>query len=462
MIRLFRVFVPTSVLAMILSEIVLILAVFIFATFLIVPTDPYIYLIYEEGWLRIVLVVASVAFGLYFQDLYSDLRIRSKTLLIQQLSLIIGLTFFLQALLTYVNPELMMSRWVMIVASAILLVVIPIWRVAFTSVIYKALGNERVLFIGTNQDALEIAQRFRDRPDLGYTSIGFLDNGHEKGTELSHTPVLGSIAALREVVAETKPNRIVVGLAERRQALPVYDLLDLRFSGIRIEEASTVYETAFGRVSTRHLRPSQLIFTAELGPQPRNMMIQNFYSRILAFFGLVVASPVMLLVAIAVRLTSPGPILFRQSRVGLNGVPFTLYKFRSMRTDAEAKTGAVWATRNDPRVTPIGRYLRRLRLDELPQLWNVLRGDMSLVGPRPERPEFVRMLSEKIPFYRQRHAVKPGITGWAQINYKYGETLEDTIIKLEFDLYYIKNLSAQLDFYIIFNTAKAMLSQTGN
>jgi exopolysaccharide biosynthesis polyprenyl glycosylphosphotransferase len=462
MIRLFRVFVPTSVLAMILSEIALIFAVFIFATFLIVPTDPYIYLAYEDGWVRIVLVVASVVFGLYFQDLYSDLRIRSKTLLVQQLSLIIGLTFFLQALLTYINPELMMSRWVMIVASGLLLIVIPIWRIAFTSVIYKALGNERVLFIGTNQDALEIAQRFSDRPDLGYTAIGFLDNTHEKGSELSNTAVLGSIAALREVVAETKPSRIVVGLAERRQALPVYDLLDLRFSGIRIEEASTVYETAFGRVSTRHLRPSQLIFTAELGPQPRNMMIQNFYSRILAFFGLVVAAPVMILVAIAVRLTSPGPILFRQSRVGLNGVPFTLYKFRSMRTDAEAKTGAVWATRNDPRVTPIGRYLRRLRLDELPQLWNVLRGDMSLVGPRPERPEFVRMLSEKIPFYRQRHAVKPGITGWAQINYKYGETLEDTIIKLEFDLYYIKNLSAQLDFYIIFNTAKAMMSGTGN
>jgi exopolysaccharide biosynthesis polyprenyl glycosylphosphotransferase len=246
-------------------------------------------------------------------------------------------------------------------------------------------------------------------------------------------------------------------MVERRKALPVYDLLDLRFQGIRIEEAGTMYETAFGRVSTRDLRPSQLIFTAELGPQQRSMNLQLVYSFILAAIGIVIISPVMLLTAIAVKLTSPGPILFRQRRVGLNDVPFTLYKFRSMVADAEAKTGAVWAKKNDPRVTPIGRFLRKSRLDEFPQLFNVLRGEMSIVGPRPERPEFVRTLSEQIPFYRQRHSVRPGITGWAQINYKYGETLEDTITKLEYDLYYIKNLSPSLDMYVIFHTIKVML-----
>ena len=170
----------------------------------------------------------------------------------------------------------------------------------------------------------------------------------------------------------------------------------------------------------------------------------------------------MLLVAFAVLVTSPGPVLFRQTRVGLNGKPFTIYKFRSMRVDAEAETGAVWAVKNDPRVTAIGKYLRILRLDELPQLLNVIRGEMSIVGPRPEHPEFVQTLSEVIPFYRQRHSVKPGITGWAQINYKYGETIEDAIVKLEFDLYYIKNLSLSLDMYIIFHTMKAMLvTQSG-
>ena len=462
MIRLFRVFVPTSVVALVLSEVILIYACFIISTYMVVDSDPQVFLFYDGGLSRITLVVVSVMLGLYFQDLYSDFRIRSKTLLIQQLCLVIGLVFFSQALLTYVNRELMMSRWVMIFGCLMLLVLIPAWRLLYVGVVFRALGAQRLLFLGTNSVALEIAARLIDQPQLGLTSLGFVDNNREKGEELNGGMVLGNIADLREVVLECKPDRIVVGLTERRQALPVYDLLDFRFLGIRIEEAATTYEAAFGRVSTRELRPSQLIFSAELGPQPRSLAIQAVYSRLIGLIGFLLLIPIMLLVALAVRLTSKGPVLFRQNRVGLNGKTFTLYKFRSMRTDAEAETGAVWATRDDPRVTPIGKWLRRLRLDELPQLFNVVRGEMSIVGPRPERPEFVRTLSEQIPFYRQRHCVRPGVTGWAQINYKYGETLEDTIVKLEYDLYYIKNLSPSLDAYILFHTLKVMLfSQSG-
>jgi len=217
----------------------------------------------------------------------------------------------------------------------------------------------------------------------------------------------------------------------------------------------------FGRVSTRDLRPSQLIFSTELGPRQSSMALQTFYSLIISVIGIVVTLPVMLMVALIVRFTSPGPVLFRQRRVGLNGAVFTLYKFRSMRADSEAKTGAVWAKKDDPRVTPVGRWLRKLRLDELPQLFNVLRGEMSIVGPRPERPEFVAVLQEKIPYYRQRHCVKPGISGWAQINHKYGDTVEDAMIKLEYDLYYIKNMAVSLDVYIMFHTAKTMLLARG-
>ncbi len=462
MIRLFRVFVPTSVVALVLSEVILIYACFIISTYMVVDSDPQVFLFYDGGLSRVTLVVVSVMLGLYFQDLYNDFRIRSKTLLIQQLCLVIGLVFFSQALLTYVNRELMMSRWVMIFGCLMLLVLIPAWRLLYVGVVFRALGAQKLLFLGTNSVALEIAARLIDQPQFGLTSLGFVDNNREKGEELNGGMVLGNIADLREVVLECKPDRIVVGLTERRQALPVYDLLDFRFLGIRIEEAATTYEAAFGRVSTRELRPSQLIFSAELGPQPRSLAIQAVYSRLLGIIGFLLLIPIMLLVALAVRLTSKGPVLFRQNRVGFNGENFTLYKFRSMRTDAEAKTGAVWATRDDPRVTPIGKWLRRLRLDELPQLFNVVRGEMSIVGPRPERPEFVRTLSEQIPFYRQRHCVRPGVTGWAQINYKYGETLEDTIVKLEYDLYYIKNLSPSLDAYILFHTLKVMLfSQSG-
>jgi exopolysaccharide biosynthesis polyprenyl glycosylphosphotransferase len=238
-------------------------------------------------------------------------------------------------------------------------------------------------------------------------------------------------------------------------------LLDLRFAGVQIEDSAATYETVFHRVSIRELRPSQLVFSAELGPQPTMVATQAMYSWILGLAGFIIGLPLMLAVALAVKLFSKGPVFYRQTRVGRGGVPFTLYKFRSMYPDAELKSGAVWATKDDPRVTPVGRWLRKLRLDEMPQLFNVIRGDMSLVGPRPERPEFVQMLQEKIPYYRQRSCVKPGVTGWAQINHKYGDTIEDVTIKLEYDLYYIKNLAPSLDAYILFHTAKTVLLGRG-
>jgi exopolysaccharide biosynthesis polyprenyl glycosylphosphotransferase len=248
---------------------------------------------------------------------------------------------------------------------------------------------------------------------------------------------------------------------ERRNRMPVGELLELRFAGNIIEEAANTYERVCGRVCLKEIRPSQLIFSGELGPRPQNLLYQRFLNLLLAVVGIVLCLPIMLLTALAVRLSSPGAVLYRQTRVGLDNALFTLYKFRSMRIDAEVGTGAVWAQKDDPRVTTVGRIIRAIRFDELPQLFNVLKGEMSIVGPRPERPEFVKALNEQIPYYRQRHCVRPGITGWAQVNYKYGDTLQDTITKLEYDLYYIKNMSLALDNYIIFHTLKAMLLSRG-
>jgi exopolysaccharide biosynthesis polyprenyl glycosylphosphotransferase len=272
---------------------------------------------------------------------------------------------------------------------------------------------------------------------------------------------LGPADRLRAIAEEKKPDLIVVGLTERRDQTPLADLLELRFSGIRIQEAAAAYEQVSKTVSLKELRPSQLIYTGGLGPRPGMVALQMAYSKLIALFGLLAASPIMILIAASIKLTSRGPVFYRQTRVGWRGQHFTLYKFRSMRPDAEAATGAVWAAKDDPRVTPVGRWLRRLRLDELPQLYNVLRGDMSVVGPRPERPEFVAALAQQIPYYRQRLAVRPGITGWAQINHKYGDTLEDTVRKLEYDLYYIKNLSPSLDAYILIQTLKTIVLQRG-
>ena len=269
------------------------------------------------------------------------------------------------------------------------------------------------------------------------------------------------MSALREIVTATRPNRIVVGMFERRNRMPVAELLEMRFAGHIIEEAASAYERVCSRVCVKELRPSQLIYSGELGPRRESLLYQTISNLVVACIGIVVTFPLMLLTALAVRLSSPGPVLYRQVRVGMDGIPFTVVKFRSMYADAEANTGAVWASRDDPRATPVGRIIRRIRFDELPQLFNVLKGEMSIVGPRPERPEFVKALSEQVPYYRQRHCVRPGITGWAQINYKYGDTLEDTITKLEYDLYYIKNMSLGLDAYIIFHTIKTMLQTRG-
>ena len=460
MIRLFRVFIPTSVLALLLSEVVLIYFSLIFASLLVNDLDPEFFLLEQDGLFRITIVVVSILIGLYFQDLYNNLRVSSRMLLVQQFSMAIGIAFLFQALLTYLNPTYMLARWLMIYGSILMMILLPAWRLAFLRLVFSAMGHISMLFVGTSSVLAEIGERVSSRQELGLQILGYLDDG--SGDALPESiPRLGSIDDLRAVAERTKPDRIIVGMSERRARMPVYELLDLRLSGIHVEEASLLYESTFGRVSTRDLRPSQLVFSRELGPAPSSVAIQGFYSWVLALIGLTVLSPVMLVVALLVRLTSPGPILHRQTRIGLNDVLFTVLKFRSMRADAEARTGAVWASKNDPRITAIGKYLRLFRLDELPQFFNVLRGDMSFVGPRPERPEFVQALSEKIPFYRQRHFVKPGITGWAQINHKYGDTVEDTITKLEYDLYYIKHISPSLDLYIIVNTLKTVILGRG-
>ncbi|HWY48422.1 MAG TPA: sugar transferase [Bryobacteraceae bacterium] len=462
MIRLFRVFIPTSVVALLVSEIILTYTCYVVATFLMMDVAPEVFLIDDNGWLRIAIVVGCLMLGIYFHDLYTQFRIRSRILLFQQVIVVVGVTFLTQALLVYLRlQDLILPTWVMITGSSLTLVLLPAWRIIFSTVVMKAMGSERVLFLGTSSVSQEIVQYLTEHPETGLTALGYIDN-LDTGTEIAGVKLLGAISDLEMIVGQFRPDRIVVGMAERRQRLPVNQLLELRLSGIHIEDALTTYEATFGRISTRELRPSQLIFSAELGPNPNRVLLQSVYSMTIAFVAAVVALPIMAMVAIAVKLSSSGPALYRQRRVGKNDVPFMLYKFRSMYVDAEAASGAVWAKRDDPRITPVGKWLRRLRLDELPQLFNVLKGDMSVVGPRPERPEFVAELERRIPYYRQRHCIKPGITGWAQINHKYGDTIEDTIVKLEYDLYYIKNLAPALDGFIMFHTAKVMLLSRGS
>lgn len=459
--RVFRVFVPTTVFILLVSEFLLLTFCYVLAAYLVLEVDPSVFLVYDGGLARILPVVLTILFGLHFFDLYADVRARSRTALVLEIGQAIGLAFIVQAILSYGSRNWILPRWLMIYGSALSVVCLAGWRVLYGAIAARVFGTQRVLFVGRSPVIEEIAAYMEDHPELGLTNLGYADDTCAPGHMIEGAPVLGPLSQLRQITAQAKPDRVVVGMTERRARLPVGDLLELKFSGILIEEATSTYETLCGRVCTKGLRPSQLVFSDELGPRRELVALQSVYATAIAVITTILALPVMLLAAVAIKLTSRGPVLYRQTRVGLGGTTFVLYKFRSMYADAEAGTGAVWATKDDPRVTPLGHWLRKLRLDELPQLFNVLRGEMSIVGPRPERPEFVAVLAEKIPYYHQRHCVKPGITGWAQVNYKYGETVEDSIAKLEYDLYYIKRLSPALDAYILFHTLKTMLRFRG-
>ena len=271
----------------------------------------------------------------------------------------------------------------------------------------------------------------------------------------------GSSAPLHELAMRLRIDDVIVALEERRGSLPTQDLLRCRLDGIVVEEVESFFERLTGKIPAEAMRPSYLIFNKGFVQHPLAQVAKRCVDITMALIGIALTWPLMLMTAIMVRLDSPGPILFKQVRSGQLRKDFTLCKFRSMRADAEKHTGPVWASKDDPRITRVGKFIRKTRLDELPQLFNVLAGSMSLVGPRPERPNFVEDLAEKIPYFHQRHIVKPGVTGWAQINYPYGNTVEDALQKLQYDLFYIKYQSILFDLSIVFNTLKTVILRKG-
>ena len=380
--------------ALLISEIILVLACYTSALFLLVP-DPYFYLFDEDHWWKLLFVTGFIILALYLQDLYGDLRIISRILLVQQVCLAVGGALLAASLLGYIRAELLWGRWLMIVGSLSVIIIIPAWRIFFWRYIIAGFSSERVLLMGNSSILGEVIDHLATRPEFGYSILGYLCE--DEPCDFAVT-CLGKTEDVRKICEEYQPTRIVVGMAERRNRLPVEELLDIRFGGIMIEDAADTYEVALRRVCSRKIQPSQLIFSSGLGPRKGAIALQKLYSFVIGIFGLIVLSPFLLITAIAVKLTSPGPMLYSQRRVGLNGRTFMVYKFRSMYVDAEARTGAVWAKKDDPRITPVGKWLRKLRLDELPQMWNVVRGDMSIVGPRPERPEFVEQI--------RRHATR--------------------------------------------------------
>lgn len=398
---------------------------------------------------------------LHFNDLYNLRSLNSRLMVLIGLVQGIGAGAVLLSVLYLVLPQFRLARGMAVSTVLIVIVILVAWRLLVESFGQVSHRGERCLLVGSGSYAGEIVSEVRERRDLQIELLGVVEDLDDDQTVQMETGILGRLDDLDRVITETSPDRVVVALRERRQRLPLDALLKARARGIQVEEGADLYEKISGRLPIESIRPSWLIFSDGFSKS----VASRFYKRLIgiggAIFGLILLSPVMVLVAVAVRIDSPGPILFKQERVGLDGRTFKVLKFRSMRADAEKGSGPVWAQKNDPRVTRIGHWLRLLRLDELPQLINVLRGDMNFVGPRPERPAFVEILKEKIPFYDLRHSVRPGVTGWAQVCAPYGASIEDSKVKLEYDLFYIKNMSMSLDLFVLFQTTKTMILGRG-
>ncbi|HET7694298.1 MAG TPA: TIGR03013 family XrtA/PEP-CTERM system glycosyltransferase [Vicinamibacterales bacterium] len=412
---------------------------------------------------KIAVVTLICQLCLYYNDFYDLTLVHSNRELVVRLLQAAGAASIVLAALYFVQPDLMIGNGIFVSALFVFLVAILGWRLAFNSVTGSLkLDEERVLFVGTGETARKVARQILDQHEFAYRVIGFIDDDPSRiGERIVNPAIVGTPADLDRLIAQHHVDRIVVGLSDRRGKLPVEELLRAKMAGIRVEDATTTYERVTGKILIDDLRPSWLIFSDGFRVSGVTRFMKRAIDLTLALALAIVTLPLMLLTALLVLLEDGRPVLYRQERVGENGRTFVLSKFRSMRKDAEQGGTPVWARDGDDRVTRVGRFIRKTRLDELPQLWNVVRGDMSFVGPRPERPFFVEQLAQDIPFYQQRHAVKPGLTGWAQVKYRYGSSREDAMEKLRYDLYYIKHLSVFFDLTIVFDTVKVVLFGKG-
>lgn len=443
MIRIFKVFVPTSVLALFFSEVILISGCYIASAFITAQIDSDVSLFEDSGLLRIGIVVGLILLALFFGNFYDDVQIRSRLWLFQQLCLLVGLSFIVESLIGYWYADWAVPLKIMILGSTLTLVAIFAWRLLFRIALQNAVGARRVLFLGLSPTVLRLATHLRQHPEFGLVPIGYLDKENASASGLVR---LGSVSDLTCRIEELQPHWIVIGNRAEIRPSSIDEFLELRFGGIQAEDAATLYETTFGRVCASEIRPSEWVFSETLQPRPSNLTLQSIYSPALACVAMIVMAPIMASLALLLKASSKGSVFLREQRIGMHSVPFTRYRFRWM-LDQEGLRQA----------TPVGKFMRRFGLDRWPELWNVLRGEMSLVGPSPDRPEFATRLSQAIPLYQHRHTVKPGLTGWAQIAERAG-LVRDEIEKLECDLYYIKNLSPSLDLFVLLRSARQIWS----
>jgi len=415
-----------------------------------------------------VVFVVAVLFSAHLMEVYDLTKNVKKREII--INIVFGAitSFFLLSVVYYLDQTVMLGRGVLVIS----LCITAIFQFCFHSLYLAGKMNhrfsQRVLVLGTGALAARIGEMVsannRNFVLAGYASCFICSREGDSEVAQPAVPldaILGTCDDLMEVAQRAQAEVIVVALSERRKVFPLREVLRCKLNGIQIIEAPSFYELVQSKLMLESITPGWFIFSSGFRRTTVFSIVKRAIDIVLSCIGLLITLPFFPLIALAIKLDSPGPVLFRQERVGNREKRFVLYKFRTMGQDAEKETGAVWAEKNDPRVTKLGRFLRGSRIDEIPQLINVLKGEMSFVGPRPERPEFVEKLKQVIHYYSKRHFIKPGLTGWAQVRYPYGSSVEDAVEKLRYDLYYIKNICPFLDTLIFFETIKVVLFGRG-
>jgi sugar transferase (PEP-CTERM system associated) len=417
--------------------------------------DSFLVLNYEYGYPKILAITLLALLLSHWFDLYDLAHFATKGELYFRLLLVPGLLALGFGVIGALFPGIMLGHSSTLLGLILLTVASLAWRSTYSWLAQQPYLRDRVYVLGAGERAEKLVRGLRTRPDLGVDVIGWTG-------EIGGIPNREAMAWHLEAVAvDRNIDYVIVAMQDSRDAMPVSQLLHLRLQrAVRIEEATSWLERISGKIELDNLRPSWIIFANGFSSSEVSKLGRRFLNFAVGLISLVIAAPFVPLIILLIKLDSAGPVLYRQQRVGRKGI-FLCYKFRTMRPNAEADTGPTWADDDDPRITRVGKFLRITRLDEIPQLWCVLKGDMAFVGPRPERPEFVEWLNREIPYYSLRHLVRPGITGWAQIRYKYGNTLADAKEKLQYDLFYIKNASIGLDVLIMFQTIKILLLRRG-
>jgi sugar transferase (PEP-CTERM system associated) len=449
---------------LIAGETCLLVAAVAGASYVRLGSDTWRLLQNENGLWKALLIVGICQLSLYYADLYDLRGVTSVSDLTPRLIEALGATSLILAAIYFLAPDWIVGRGVFLISVVFMVTLVVAWRMAFAWLTQRVAPRERLLLVGTSAAAVELARElFERRQELGVEIVGFVDPDPMRiGMAVLNPGVVGAIDDIPLLVSKLNVDRVVVSLADARGKLPMDKLLEMKLDGVSFDHLTSVYEEYTGKIAVENLRPSWLIFSPGFRKTRRLLLVKRLFDIVGAGIGLILTAPIVFLLAIVVKLTSPGPAFYSQRRVGRDGRVFVVRKLRSMCANAERDTGPVWTkSTGDARITRVGRFLRRTRLDELPQFWNILAGHMSLVGPRPERPEFVESLMVQIPFYGQRHVVKPGLTGWAQVRYTYGATVEDAVEKLQYDLFYIKNMSIALDLFIAFETVKTVLLRRG-